>query len=260
MSMRPHGRAVIDPDAPEATALCDRCKKLYNRGDLSYQFDWVGQKYQNKRLLVCGPCMDEPSDYLRSLTIPADPTPVVDGRVLGTPIDFKSSYTLSKLVGTPSMFSSVSAMSAETLRVHQGSPAISGVSAVAASVRFGATFRPAFSGSSSAVAHAAFGAVVAPAISGASALSGVLAYTAQPAPHFSASSSVIAYFVVILEPALASVASLTAGVIFGATQAASITGVSAVSAALLQTKPDSSLLGGSPLGVDALGGGGSIFI
>jgi hypothetical protein len=197
-----HGRAVIDPDAPEATALCDRCKKLYNRGDLHYQFDWVGRNFQSKRLLVCDTCYDEPSEYLRTLTIPADPMPVIDGRVLGTPIDFQSNYTLSKPAGTPSMFPSVSAADVSLFQVYQPLPALAVMSAFGAAPVFGALIPATATGASGFSSGATFGALISP----------------------SASS------------------------------------VGELSATLAATRGGGALLGGAPLGEDALGGGASITV
>lgn len=61
---------------------------LYNRDVLSYQYDWRGQKLQNKRLLVCETCRDEPAEFLKTLILPPDPMPVLDSRIIGMPIDF----------------------------------------------------------------------------------------------------------------------------------------------------------------------------
>jgi hypothetical protein len=48
---------------------------------LSWQFDWAGASLINKRLLVCGPCYDEPQQQLRAIVVPADPVPIVNPRV-----------------------------------------------------------------------------------------------------------------------------------------------------------------------------------
>jgi hypothetical protein len=76
MAWRPHGRARVDPQRPQAWASCDRCGLNYNLVDLSYQFQWAGSDMVNLQLKVCSTCMDVPSDFLRSIIIPPDPEPV----------------------------------------------------------------------------------------------------------------------------------------------------------------------------------------
>lgn len=74
------GRARISARSPQAAAVCDRCGGVLNHADLSWQFDWAGAGLINKRLLVCGPCMDTPQQQLRSIVLPADPTPIMNPR------------------------------------------------------------------------------------------------------------------------------------------------------------------------------------
>jgi len=74
------GRARISAKNPQAAAVCDRCGGVLNHVDLSWQFDWAGAGLINKRLLVCGPCMDTPQQQLRSIVLPADPMPVMNAR------------------------------------------------------------------------------------------------------------------------------------------------------------------------------------
>lgn len=75
------GRARTSSSNPQAHAICDRCGFRYNHVDLRWQFDWAGASLINKRLLVCGPCYDEPQQQLRAITIPPDPMPIVNPRV-----------------------------------------------------------------------------------------------------------------------------------------------------------------------------------
>jgi hypothetical protein len=80
MSLRPHGRATVDPYAPKAWGTCDRCGTLYNHRDLQWQYEWAGQSMFNKRLLVCEGCSDVPNDQLRTIFVQPDPEPVLDAR------------------------------------------------------------------------------------------------------------------------------------------------------------------------------------
>jgi len=74
------GRARISAKNPQAAAVCDRCGGVLNHADLSWQYDWAGAGLINKRLLVCGPCMDTPQQQLRSIVLPADPMPIMNAR------------------------------------------------------------------------------------------------------------------------------------------------------------------------------------
>lgn len=75
------GRARTSISAPSAFAVCDRCGIWHNFVDLSWQFDWRGAALQNTRLLVCRECLDTPSEQLRAIIIPADPTPIIQARI-----------------------------------------------------------------------------------------------------------------------------------------------------------------------------------
>ncbi len=83
------GRARISARSPAAAAVCDRCGGVYSHSDLTWQFDWAGAGLINKRLLVCGHCSDRPQQQLRSIVLPADPTPVMNPR----PQDYVSAST-----------------------------------------------------------------------------------------------------------------------------------------------------------------------
>lgn len=78
--MRPHGRATVDIGNQTAFAVCDRCGFLYNHNQLRWQFQWIGPRLQNIRMLVCDPCMDVPQEQLRTIVIPADPIPIMNAR------------------------------------------------------------------------------------------------------------------------------------------------------------------------------------
>jgi hypothetical protein len=80
MAWRFHGKAAVDIMDPSAFGTCDRCGALYNLCDLSWQHDWRGSSLQNLKLLVCRTCLDQPSPFYRSLTLPPDPTPLMNAR------------------------------------------------------------------------------------------------------------------------------------------------------------------------------------
>ena len=75
------GRARTSSRNPQAHAICDRCGARYNHVDLRWQFDYAGGGLINTRILVCSRCEDVPQNQLRALTIPADPTPILNPRV-----------------------------------------------------------------------------------------------------------------------------------------------------------------------------------
>lgn len=75
------GRARTNASNPQAHAICDRCGFRYNFVDLSWQFEWRGATLQNIKILVCNDCLDVPQENIRSIVIPADPTPIVNARV-----------------------------------------------------------------------------------------------------------------------------------------------------------------------------------
>lgn len=74
------GRARISPKNPQAAGVCDRCGRVFNHVNLSWQFDWAGAGLINKRILVCDPCLDTPQQQLRSIVLPADPPVIMNAR------------------------------------------------------------------------------------------------------------------------------------------------------------------------------------
>ena len=73
--MRPHGKAIIDPDNPARTALCQRCGTLYNLVNLRPQMQWAGLGLIDTGFRVCSSCLDVPNPNERTLIIPPDPPP-----------------------------------------------------------------------------------------------------------------------------------------------------------------------------------------
>ena len=80
MPYRPHGKAEVNPYYPRAFAICNRCGALYNSFKLNWQFQWMGDKLQNKWVQVCETCMDDPSIFLRQIILPPDPPSIYQPR------------------------------------------------------------------------------------------------------------------------------------------------------------------------------------
>ena len=80
MAWRYHGHARVNPDAPEAFGVCDRCGRLFNLNDLYYQYEWAGTALVNRHIRVCRQDLDKPFQFYRAIILPADPVPVYDPR------------------------------------------------------------------------------------------------------------------------------------------------------------------------------------
>lgn len=78
--MHIHGKARVNPTAPQGFALCDRCGVPNNLVNLRYQYQWRGTTLQNTRFKVCPRCYDVPSEFLRTIFLPPDPMPLIDPR------------------------------------------------------------------------------------------------------------------------------------------------------------------------------------
>jgi hypothetical protein len=74
----PHAR--VDPNHPEAFAVCDRCGFVYNIGNLKKQQEWRGNQLMWTGFLVCDPCLDVPFELNRPVVLPPDPPPVPNAR------------------------------------------------------------------------------------------------------------------------------------------------------------------------------------
>lgn len=85
--MRPHGHVHISRSKPQAQGVCDRCGRWFNHKDLMWQFDWVGARLQNLRILVCQPCRDKPQENIRTIVLPPDPMPIMNPRPESFPSD-----------------------------------------------------------------------------------------------------------------------------------------------------------------------------
>lgn len=91
------GRAKTSATNPQAHAICDRCGFRYNHAELKWQYDWRGAMIQNIKILVCDTCYDTPQEQLRSIVVPADPTPIINARVQ----DFETAETNYQTVSAP---------------------------------------------------------------------------------------------------------------------------------------------------------------
>lgn len=91
------GRARTSASNPQAHAICDRCGFRYNFVDLTWQYEWRGATLQNIKILVCKTCLDTPQENVRSIVVPADPTPIVNARVQ----DFVAAETNYQTITAP---------------------------------------------------------------------------------------------------------------------------------------------------------------
>ena len=79
MSVHPR-HARVNPNAPEAWGVCDRCGMVHNLVNLAWQYDWRGNQLMNIRLLVCTRCTDKPFEHNRPIVLPPDPPPKLNAR------------------------------------------------------------------------------------------------------------------------------------------------------------------------------------
>lgn len=99
-----HGRAVINPTAPEALGICDKCGFLYNLRDLRFQWQWSGTGMINTQIRVCPTCMDVPNEQMRAIVLQPDPLPAYQPRPEPYAVDETNDYTLRQPIGKPYMF------------------------------------------------------------------------------------------------------------------------------------------------------------
>jgi len=80
VSMRPHGRATIDPRSPRALGTCDRCGFLVNHWTLQVQKRYQGPRLRDLGTLVCDSCLDVPNEQERTIMLPIDPVTTDNAR------------------------------------------------------------------------------------------------------------------------------------------------------------------------------------
>lgn len=68
----------VDPRHPSAKGMCQRCGWQYQLSALNWQYEFIGATTQNKRLLVCPSCLDQPNENLRVYSPGPDPVPKDD--------------------------------------------------------------------------------------------------------------------------------------------------------------------------------------
>lgn len=165
-----YGQAVINPAAPEAVGVCDRCGFLYNLRQLRWQYQWAGTTMQNLHLRVCDKCWDTPSEQLRTLILPPDPTPVADPRTEPYTIDEINRLTLSAIIGKPAMLIAESDMGAD-LQATLGIPSsFSGAGDMVAALRKDAVIVAPFSDADAVTASLLLGIGLTAPFSDASAM------------------------------------------------------------------------------------------
>src|SRR5882757_4460548 len=214
MGVRYPGQADINPDAPEAVGVCDRCGRLWNLRKLQYQVQWAGTQLINTGYLVCPECYDEPSEFLRTIVLPPDPPPLYPTRTENFAVDEKNFYNLKAPIGHPSMFpGGVTGLLAQisdlgkilfpdfTVTSHLTSPLMQGVfeaasmsvaSAISGPLAVGLGFSLALAGASVAAATDTAGFLIAPALTVASAMAGPLARAITMSASMTAASAVTA--------------------------------------------------------------------
>lgn len=80
MSKRPKHARVAPGEFDIAWSTCDVCGIIWNHSDLRWQFQWSGNQLINLRILVCEECYDNPAEFLRAITLPPDPVPILNPR------------------------------------------------------------------------------------------------------------------------------------------------------------------------------------
>jgi hypothetical protein len=80
MLRRPHGRARLDEDHPQAWGRCDRCGFLYLLRDLEFQYAINGLTTINTGFRVCEICVDNLNYQFQNIPLPADPLPTRNAR------------------------------------------------------------------------------------------------------------------------------------------------------------------------------------
>lgn len=115
------GRAYVNPNAPRAFAICDRCGLQYNRDALTWQFDWAGVVMINRRILVCSTCLDAPQEQRRTIILPPDPLPIDQPRTEPYLIDEANEYNLRGPYYKPTWFTAAGHIAADVTVVATGS-------------------------------------------------------------------------------------------------------------------------------------------
>lgn len=73
-------RARLDPQAPQAQAVCDSCGAWYSLVDLRAQYEYYGDDLKDTGYLYCYRCISQPQPQLSTPILPEDPQPVLNPR------------------------------------------------------------------------------------------------------------------------------------------------------------------------------------
>jgi hypothetical protein len=177
-----YGRATINPTAPSAVGTCDRCGFLYNLHVLRWQFQWAGTGMINKQLRVCPTCYDRPSEFLRTIILPADPPPVNQPRPEPYLVDEVNEYWLRAAgLGVP-MFGAAGDIQA-VFSISLGmSLALDGVSDIAGTFMLGRGLSAALDGASDLAATTLLGIGLSAALDGVSDVAATLTQETPSTP------------------------------------------------------------------------------
>jgi hypothetical protein len=80
MSRQQSKYVKVNPNDPSGASQCDRCGRWWNLDELTWQYNWGGNRLYNLRILVCPLCYDKPSEFLRTIILPPDPLPLLNAR------------------------------------------------------------------------------------------------------------------------------------------------------------------------------------
>jgi hypothetical protein len=70
----------VNPEAPRAGAICDRCGLTYYHHELRSESRWAGEALKWTGFLVCATCLDKPQEQDRPRALPPDPIPIRNPR------------------------------------------------------------------------------------------------------------------------------------------------------------------------------------
>src|SRR5579863_2216247 len=73
-------RVFVNPAHPDAWGTCDRSGFIDNQRNLSWQYEWAGQKLVNLKVLVTPDMLDKPQRQLGTIILPPDPLPIMNAR------------------------------------------------------------------------------------------------------------------------------------------------------------------------------------
>lgn len=124
MAYRYHSKAFADSTAPQAWGTCDRCNQIHLHRELQWQWEFNATGLYNKRLLVCGQCLDQPQPQFLTPTLPPDPMPVQNPR----PWNYAASETGYTQPLQAQIYTSAAAITSFYLDLFDGDPAGNGQS------------------------------------------------------------------------------------------------------------------------------------